>query len=235
MATCDFCTREMLSADGCIPRLITYQTGERLPAIPYGAERHSDYAPSQRCHDCNVKPGEYHHPNCDMEECPRCGGQLISCHCKVESFVEQVPAPRPVASVKELETVGGFPFRVFEKDAAQIPAPAPFPPAPDGGKLIARAVTFPGVGLCDVYLTDDIASPFAPTTDVEQEPGGVEVERFIHCYSTTLARYTFTRGYFNERREYIAQSAVQLRVRPGSDEARIVQEILALFPLTGGK
>lgn len=34
-----------------------------------------------RCHDCNVAPNGFHHPGCDMERCPACGGQLISCGC----------------------------------------------------------------------------------------------------------------------------------------------------------
>lgn len=33
------------------------------------------------CHDCDCKEGEYHTPGCDMERCPFCGGQLISCNC----------------------------------------------------------------------------------------------------------------------------------------------------------
>jgi len=33
------------------------------------------------CHDCNCKEGELHHPNCDWERCPFCGGQLLSCAC----------------------------------------------------------------------------------------------------------------------------------------------------------
>ena len=35
----------------------------------------------KQCHDCGVREGEFHHPGCDMERCPFCGGQLISCHC----------------------------------------------------------------------------------------------------------------------------------------------------------
>jgi len=34
------------------------------------------------CHDCKVKEGELHVPGCDMERCPFCGGQLISCACR---------------------------------------------------------------------------------------------------------------------------------------------------------
>jgi hypothetical protein len=34
-----------------------------------------------RCHDCGVLEGEYHEPGCDMEPCPFCLQQLISCDC----------------------------------------------------------------------------------------------------------------------------------------------------------
>lgn len=36
------------------------------------------------CHDCGAIEGQYHLLGCDMERCPFCGGQLISCYCRYE-------------------------------------------------------------------------------------------------------------------------------------------------------
>ena len=35
----------------------------------------------QTCHDCSIKEGELHKVGCDMEICPFCLGQLLSCDC----------------------------------------------------------------------------------------------------------------------------------------------------------
>lgn len=34
------------------------------------------------CGDCGAEPGELHAMECDLEVCPCCGGQLISCGCR---------------------------------------------------------------------------------------------------------------------------------------------------------
>ncbi len=54
--------------------IIKYRDGTELPAIPRGDDE---------C-ECGVSREECHLPGCDMERCPRCNGQLISCDCLLE-------------------------------------------------------------------------------------------------------------------------------------------------------
>ena len=62
---------------------LTYRRGEKdFPRIPYGKERHDWKASRIPCHDCKVHEGEFHVPSCDVEECPACHGQRLSCNCE---------------------------------------------------------------------------------------------------------------------------------------------------------
>lgn len=75
MTTCSHCDQEMTTAISCNPFKLVFNNGSELPTEP-----HRDIS-GKRCHDCGVASGGYHHPGCDMERCPCCGRQLITCGC----------------------------------------------------------------------------------------------------------------------------------------------------------
>jgi uncharacterized protein YcnI len=60
----------------------TYKFGDvALARIPYGSEAQDWHAGRAPCHDCAVVKGQLHVPGCDVEQCPQCDGQAISCDC----------------------------------------------------------------------------------------------------------------------------------------------------------
>ena len=79
MAICRYCGQEMHEAASCVGTHVTLRDG-RYERVPWGNETKPwDHGP--RCGDCDVLPGGIHHMNCDIEECPRCHGQLLTCEC----------------------------------------------------------------------------------------------------------------------------------------------------------
>jgi hypothetical protein len=65
------CNLEMTTARGCTLSEVTIEVAQ------YARDR----CTHRRCGDCGTKPGGFHHLGCDLERCPRCRRQLISCGC----------------------------------------------------------------------------------------------------------------------------------------------------------
>jgi rRNA maturation endonuclease Nob1 len=59
--------------------------GREMQRIRYGEEPDDWAAHRGPCHDCGAIKGRFHvGPACDVERCPSCGGQVISCECEYE-------------------------------------------------------------------------------------------------------------------------------------------------------
>ena len=52
--------------------------GRDYPRVRLGEEREPEESP---CPGCGAYYGALHEWGCDIEECPRCGGQRIRCGC----------------------------------------------------------------------------------------------------------------------------------------------------------
>jgi hypothetical protein len=60
-------------------------SGKRYFRVRYGEEQEDWGASSGRpCHDCAALKGEFHVLGCDVERCPVCGAQAITCDCAYE-------------------------------------------------------------------------------------------------------------------------------------------------------
>lgn len=55
--------------------------GEEKSYIGYELSNNLSIYSFEYCDDCGAKQGEYHLPLCDLEVCPICGGQKLSCNC----------------------------------------------------------------------------------------------------------------------------------------------------------
>jgi len=84
MAKCKDCKHDMLKVNTCTKPYILIN-GRWF-------RRNTSYTDNNdRCHDCNIKNGAVHHFGCDIERCPNCGRQLISCDCNTEKVASVIP------------------------------------------------------------------------------------------------------------------------------------------------
>ncbi len=84
MSHCPDCQQDVSdpSAATCTRR--HFRLGNRLvPRVRYGDERRSAvwYSFEDRCDDCGVESGGYHHRDCAIEQCPLCGDYVTVCRC----------------------------------------------------------------------------------------------------------------------------------------------------------
>jgi hypothetical protein len=70
------------------------------------------------CHDCGVKEGEIHQRGCDMERCPFCGDQLITCSCRYTKlgfdYKEPIWDREKMAYSPESHPTNGLPKDIYE-------------------------------------------------------------------------------------------------------------------------
>ncbi len=65
--------------------------GELYDPILFGDED-SDWVgdgEDPTCGDCGCHVGEQHLDGCDIERCPRCGGQMLSCDCGTKYIINE--------------------------------------------------------------------------------------------------------------------------------------------------
>ena len=81
-SVCAWCHGEMATAISCVVDAY-HLNGRRVGMIAFGDEP-GPRTSGDRCGDCGVVRGGWHHPGCDLQRCPTCRGQLLSCGCEFD-------------------------------------------------------------------------------------------------------------------------------------------------------
>lgn len=78
VAPCPVCQQNMAdpATIACLGDVLGFSHGETAKRTPYENPNNPELT---RCHDCGVTAGSIHHWGCDMERCPVCRLQLLTC------------------------------------------------------------------------------------------------------------------------------------------------------------
>jgi len=76
---CELCENNINNCSGCTEeKKIKFSNYPDMEPVRVGDSEDSS---REKCHDCGALSGNIHHMWCDMERCPRCGDQFITCDC----------------------------------------------------------------------------------------------------------------------------------------------------------
>lgn len=105
MVACQDCKREMNTAESCIVDVLVLR-GERFER---SRQVRQPRGRNGRCGDCGIRKDGFHHLGCDLEQCPRCRGQLLSCGCcrDVVAQGDESPVGDADSAPEDVESVVG--------------------------------------------------------------------------------------------------------------------------------
>lgn len=201
MAICEACNQEMTVATSCEVTEVDIG-GRRYDLLPFGQESRFDCPPTtpeNRCGDCGVVVGGFHHVGCDVAECPRCHGQLLSCGC-LDDLDEDVDDDSP--------GVDGLP--ATDRSSREGLSDQLFWESPDPNRItykgqeLVRADRFPvqgAKGLRVVFERVDSDMPQAVVldSDLAMEINGQEGLKFVLWADTAPPEVSVRRDPKTER------------------------------------